>query len=397
MKSSRYTFISTFGVAACILARPLANVSEWSLQLVYGTTYATIAAGSLLALFFGDTKVHDPAFAWSRIWSVTYVVFLSILLTSEILFDVDLDILFQGFATLSLPVLIYLIAIRSAPEARHRAIFFAIGPLLAVNAIISIIYFFFDFTFWGMVKHHVYTDLIYTNAAVDRRAIGLFASPQSHALSMVVLLVIAVSGWQMKRWLALAFGVLAMTAGILSGSKAFLLGVVLVACIRLPRSIVIMGLVPLLVAGWFTADLLYYSDFRALSLFDAAKNLDQYSATPLWLEALRSVSNFEYILTGQGLGAMGSQSESFKPAMIAFSSTESYILQIVYETGIIGLLLISAMVVSALRRIASNFEPTISPALFLSIIVNAIFTPALYGFGNAALIGLLLAHTRRRK
>jgi hypothetical protein len=27
--------------------------------------------------------------------------------------------------------------------------------------------------------------------------------------------------------------------------------------------------------------------------------------------------------------------------------------------------------------------------------VNAIFTPALYGFGNAALAGLLLAHTRR--
>jgi O-antigen ligase len=113
------------------------------------------------------------------------------------------------------------------------------------------------------------------------------------------------------------------------------------------------------------------------------------------MAALSYASDLQRLMLGLGLGVMGALSEALESSPLDFSSTESYLLQIAVEAGLLGLLLFVAMLVSALRRPGHPGQPALSPLLFLAIFVNAIFTPALYGFGNAALAGLLLAHTRR--
>ena len=56
----------------------------------------------------------------------------------------------HGFAALGLPPLIYLISMQSTSEARDRALQIYVGPLLGFSAIVSVFYYFFDFTLWGM-------------------------------------------------------------------------------------------------------------------------------------------------------------------------------------------------------------------------------------------------------
>jgi hypothetical protein len=397
MTSSRLDAVSTVSVMSCILARPFSNLFEISLELVYGSLFVVVLVGSLLPLITRAPVSNSKVELQSGGWAALYLVYLSLLLLRDMVDSDNFGVTLQGFVALSLPVLIYLMARHSKPEARQHALQIFIGPLLGLSAIASILYFFFDFTFWGMIQHHVYTGLIYSNMAVDRRAIGLFASPQSHALSMLVLLVIVISGRQFRPSLSIVLGMLAIFAGILSGSKAFLLGVLLIGFVRLPRSIVLLGMLPLLVAGWFAAELLNYSDLRILSLFNAAKYIGDYTAYPLWLASLSSLGQFQNIFAGQGLGTMGSQSEILQTFVLEYSSTESYLLQIAIEGGLFGLFLFIMLLISAFKASVLAGKPALSPALFLAVFANAVFTPAFYGIGNAALLGLLLAHTRRTK
>jgi hypothetical protein len=392
MLSSRFAFFSGAFVGGWILARPVANGLQLSPDMVYGPLVAAGLAAGLLALLFRNPVLPRPS-----AWALLYLVYLAVLALRQIAADdgPGVGISLHGFAALGLPVTIYLIGMRSTAEARARAIHLFIGPLLGFSAIVSVLYFFFDFTLWGLIQHHVYTDLIHTNDAVDRRAIGLLASPQSHALSMVVLLVVAVTGRQRWPRLSLVLGGLAVVGGLLSGSKAFMLGALLVAASQLPRALVLLGLLPLLLTAWFAAEFLADTGLRAFTLLSAAQNVDEYTATPLWMAALSYASDLQRLMLGLGLGVMGALSEALESSPLDFSSTESYLLQIAVEAGLLGLLLFVAMLVSALRRPGHPGQPALSPLLFLAIFVNAIFTPALYGFGNAALAGLLLAHTRR--
>jgi hypothetical protein len=391
MISSKFGLVSAACVIGWILARPLANLLQLPQGIVYGPMFAVVLVAGMVALIFYIPAVPRPV-----VWAIVYLGYLSILLLRQVADnDGDIGVALHGFAALGLPALIYLIAMRSTAEARDRAIQIFVGPLLGFSAVVSVFYFFFDFTLWGLIQHHVYTDLVYTNEAIDRRAIGLLASPQSHALSMVVLLVIAVIGRRAQPRMSIVLGLLAIIGGLLSGSKAFLLGLILIAVVLLPRRTVLLGLLPLLTAGWFGAELLADSGLRAFSLLNAIQNVDEYTATPLWMAALSYASDFNRLFTGLGLGVMGALSEALELSPLDFSSTESYVLQIAVEAGLVGFVLFVVLVVSALRRPVAAGRPVLPPALLLAVLANALFTPALYGFGNAALAGLLLAHTRR--
>lgn len=390
-KSSKFGLVSAACVIGWILARPLANFLQLSQDIVYGPLFAAVLMAGIVALI-----VSIPALPSPVIWATLYLLYLGLMLLLQLKDDTSsTGVALHGFAALGLPPLIYLISMQSTSEARDRALQIYVGPLLGFSAIVSVFYYFFDFTLWGMLQHHVYTDLIYDNEAIDRRAIGLLASPQSHALSMVVLLVIAVIGRQARPWLSLTLGLLAIIGGLLSGSKAFLLGVLLVAMIRMPRKFVLLGLLPLFIAGWFAAELLADSGLRAFSLISAIQNVDEYTATPLWMAAISYSSDFTRLFAGLGLGVMGALSETLELSPLDFSSTESYVLQIAVESGLAGLFLFGVFLVSAMRFPVAAGKPALPPALLLAVLANAFFTPALYGFGNAALAGLLLAHTRR--
>lgn len=382
--------VSTTFVITWILARPFANVMQISQEAVYGPLFFALILAVFVALIF-----FIPIVPKSVGWAVLYLVYLGLISILQITQgDVPLGVSIHGFAALATPVLIYIIAMQSSAEARDRTLQTLVGPLLGLSAILSVLYFYFDFTMWGAIQHHIYTDLIYTNDAIDRRAIGLIMSPQSHALSMVMLLVIAVMDRKARPKLSLILVLLASVGGLLSGSKAFLLGALLVAIFCIPRKTFIFGMFLLLVLAFVGADHLSDSNLRAFTLFRVIQNIEDYSATPLWMAALNYATDLTTLFTGLGPGVMGALSEILALSPLDFSSTESYLLQILVEAGLLGLFLFAMFVISALNQSGSSGAPALPRALLLAVFANAFFTPALYGFGNAALAGLLLAHTR---
>ena len=383
--------ISTSCVIAWILARPFANFMQLSQDVVYGPLFLALILASFAALIFYIPIVPKPVG-----WAALYLGYLGVNSLLQVIYDdVPLGVTIHGFAALGLPALIYLIAMQSSAEARDRALQLFVGPVLGLSAIVSVLYFYFDFTLWGAIQHHIYTDKIYTNYAVDLRAIGLLTSPQSHALSMVVLLAIAVMGRQARPRISIALGLLAIIGGILSGSKAFLLGALLIAMFCMNRRILMLSVFLLLVFAFFWEVNLSDSSLRAFTLFRVIQNIEDYPAIPLWKAALNYASDFTTLFTGFGPGVMGGLSGLMALSPLYFSSTESYLLQITVEVGLLGLFLFAMFFLSALSYSANSGTPALSRALFFAVFINAFFSPALYGFGNAALAGLLLAHTRR--
>ena len=327
---------------------------------------------------------------------IPYILFVAVRGLSQVITLPDpetLQIIFHGFIALSLPWLIY-IALSAAGNATSQMMIYRVAsPLLLVSAALSVLYFYFDFTLWGAIQHDIYTEAIHENEAIERRAIGLLSSPQSHALSMVALFLIGAARLRRRERLGLIEILLSLAGGILSGSKAYLLGVLVMFAITMPLRYAFMMFVVAFTIYLTLADVIFDEGFRAFSIFEVVQNIDQYSATPLWRAALGFATNAPTLLFGLGVGVMGSISEALAYSPLEYSSTESYFLQLVVELGSVGSLLFALALWSVVRQ-SKGYHERMLP--ILPFVINGIFTPALYGVGNAVIFGLLLAQKRGR-
>ena len=79
---------------------------------------------------------------------------------------------------------------------------------------------------------------------------------------------------------------------------------------------------------------------------------------------------------GNGVGKLSRGAEIFSKSNEIFQSSESFIIQLYYEIGIIGLFIFLLLMTKIFRNLKNK-------EVFFIILILSIFTPSLYGYGSA--------------
>ena len=86
--------------------------------------------------------------------------------------------------------------------------------------------------------------------------------------------------------------------------------------------------------------------------------------------------NFPTFMFGNGVGKLSRGAEIFSISNEIFQSSESFIIQLYYEIGIIGLFIFLLLMTKIFRNLKNK-------EVFFIILILSIFTPSLYGYGSA--------------
>ena len=97
-----------------------------------------------------------------------------------------------------------------------------------------------------------------------------------------------------------------------------------------------------------------------------------------WAEVLNYLQNNQGLIFGQGLGALSRAGQLYYTSSLSFTTAESFILQILFESGLLGLLVlltsIAYLLICSLKsKDYANF------ALGMGIFVNMFVSPSFYG------------------
>lgn len=298
-------------------------------------------------------------------------------------FSGNLSVYFQGLIVYLLPILFLKLYINYKFTYNQSLMLFL---WLMFNAIIGYLNFFYDFDFFGLIQHEVYTDKIFYNSNVEKRSISFYMSPQSNSLALLMLFYLLImyighyKAYYLK-FLFFFFSILTIYFGFLTGSKSFIIGLLPFGLFFSRRSLALMllGCIVFLFVG-------IDSEFRGFEIFRVLNEIEDYSAVVHWVESLNYFTNFYDFLWGRGIGTMGSIAEKLEIQPLVVPSTESFVLQIFVETGFIGVLFLSYFLYRLLK--------TEHRMLVAIVFTNALFTPALYGVNNLILISCILLLSR---
>ena len=257
-----------------------------------------------------------------------------------------------------------------------------IGILMALGAIIQ---YFVSSNLFGLIQSNVYAPAEGTvNPNVTLRAISFISSPQSLGLFLASIFVIRLYYYNLNIKNIFIQGMI-FFAGILTGSKAFIIfiGVAIFASLInfKFRSLIyiLFGIVVLFFFG-------NYLDFETLERFTQIGTriifLSEYGTFQIWMSFLNYQSTLTQELFGHGLGVLNTSAQDFYNYKILGGSSESYLVQLYFETGIIGLIIfllfytlivIKSLIYKSTRHL--GFVLIGSMAIMIS-------TPAFFGFVN---------------
>ena len=214
-------------------------------------------------------------------------------------------------------------------------------------AIFAYVQYFFSQNLFGLIINDVYapaTGEISINVA--KRAISFISSPQALglflALSFSLIFTAKAKGYFKMLKFILIFG-----AGILTGSKAFLIFVGIFFALNFFRSFLrVFGY--LILGGLFLFYFSQYIEIETLERFSYIITrilfLNEYATFLIWMDFILFPSDLTQILFGHGVGVMGNAAQTQYDYKILNGSTESFIVQIYFETGLVGIVMFLAFI-----------------------------------------------------
>lgn len=243
--------------------------------------------------------------------------------------------------------------------------------LLSVGTIIQ---FFIHPTIFGLISENLFTNKdVLANLNFTKRGISFIKSPQTLGFVLSLLLI-----WNSSR--NLVYKILIFTAGILTFSKSFLFPVLIYYLYRNIKA----GIIVISILIGF----LFFFGIFELPGFQRILNIPKFLGGFFDSDRFHAYSQFfdkNYYpqwLLGNGLGALSRGAEVYSGESIL--SSESYLLQVLYETGIIGLILILII----FRQIYSKLDS--GKELVIITLLVSIFTPSLYGFSGSLIFYIII-------
>lgn len=255
-----------------------------------------------------------------------------------------------------------------------------------INATGAIFQYFLSENLFGLTSNSIYADAeILSNENVTKRAISFIASPQSLSLflAFTMFLVPDVLKGKLARGLAIT---VFMTAGVLTVSKAFFVFIfvyLMVYNVNLKR---IGYLLATMISVYIFIIVMPEDGFlgRVIQILYFAENFEQYSAYNIWKDSIGYIDDFLGFISGKGIGVFSRGGQVLANYELLHGSTESYFIQILVETGIVGFVLLFSLVATSFFKMYPRDK--VMACNLVAIAVVGVFTPAPYGY----VCGLLL-------
>ena len=261
-----------------------------------------------------------------------------------------------------------------------------------LTAALSVYQYFFNPDLWGVLPPRPFTDAAMIGAGFTKRATGLIGSPQNLGIYMGLAGACVLLS-QLRPWLKMAYGVLILVAGLLSGSAAFIAFLLLMpvgyfwSARRVHVTVLRAFLVVPLLLGVIVAqkaDDIQDNIFSAFYMGDPLAD-----RLPLFLDLVDYDSPYTLVF-GHGLGTANRVTE----VLIGEGRTprewrpsESYVGTVAHEMGLAGLAALAILFAVAIYR-ASRLDGRVGRVhlgILLGMLGNWFATPSFTGLTMAAI------------
>ncbi|AOW76475.1 hypothetical protein A3Q34_06145 [Colwellia sp. PAMC 20917] len=369
-----------------------------SLILVFRNSITVVLNGlianALVLLIFAVVPMFLKYSVKSKMSTGHYLLFL------YFLYSVLLVLLFPVFSTkgnyltaiigftnlICMPLFWFVVLSKTLNYESFKKISYFLLFLGGVNAVGAIIQTYVSIDLFGLINHNIYTDQdTFINENVNVRAVSFITSPQS--LSLFLAFSFSFSFVFKSKYMLMYKGLI-LFAGALTVSKAFFVFLItffVFSYLSLSKSLQLFASCFLLIS----AVLVFQEQLdRITEISYFMANVDKYSAYPIWSEAIEYGSRFPSFLFGNGIGVFSRGGQQIGEYVLLSGSTESFIIQLFVELGLVGILMFLSLVVYSANKLLKFNRHMFG--ILMGFLVVSLFTPAIYGYSSGLIFYFIL-------
>jgi hypothetical protein len=250
-----------------------------------------------------------------------------------------------------------------------------------LNSFGAIIQYFISPDLFGTIQNNTYTasTMDELKQHVTKRAISFISSPQSLGLFLGLSFALVIISAKKK---SLKLGLI-LFAGLLTGSKIFILFIFTFLSLNSLKNnkllffLSLSLIVPIILI--FQNDTLN----RFIAIFSTMGNMSEYMTFLVWYSFVTYETSTIQFLFGHGLGVITASSQLLYEYKILNGSAESYLIQLYFETGIIGLLLFLYLYIKSILNFLQSKSNKQFAFILIALSISLIGTPSFFGFINS--------------
>lgn len=260
-----------------------------------------------------------------------------------------------------------------------------------VTAVGALLQFYISLDLFGLISNRVYSNE--ENVNITRRAISFIASPQALGAFLAFGIALVSTHFARKKlYRRLAYSLIIL-AGIHTGSKAFI--VIILVYLIIMSSIRIKLIILAALTALFTVAMSDSLSFgidtidRLLSLPNKIIYITTYKTFKIWSAFATYDTSLTSILAGNGIGLLATSSQSIFQYKILNGSAESFLIQLYFESGALGLTFFLIFYIRSSLKLARDINKKLG-AMSFALLFNMAFTPAFFGFTFASICYIVL-------
>jgi len=263
-----------------------------------------------------------------------------------------------------------------------------VGFVMAIGALVQ---YFISPTLFGMTANDIYAQDLSDKLNINKRAISFISSPQSLSLFLAIVLILGYYNIKNKIIKIITLSLI-LFAGILTFSKVFVLVTISFIGVNILLNISfknILKLIFFMIILIFT--FLNFADSdRAFEIIYILADLKSYVTFLIWIDFINYDTSLAQFLFGHGIGLISRASQMIGEYQILNGSAESFLLQLYFETGLIGFLIFLSVYIKAIINFYTTDAYRKYSILLISFLPSLIGTPAFYGLTSNFILAFFL-------
>lgn len=263
-----------------------------------------------------------------------------------------------------------------------------VGFVMAVGALVQ---YFISPTLFGITANDIYAQDLSDKVHINKRAISFISSPQSLSLFLAIVLILGYYNIKNKIIKIITLSLI-LFAGILTFSKVFVLVTISFIGVNLLLNISFKNILKIL---FFMIILIFtflnFADSnRAFEIIYILANLESHVTFLIWMDFINYDTSLAQFLFGHGIGLVSRASQMIGEYKILNGSTESFLLQLYFEIGLIGLLIFLSVYIKAIINFYKINAYRKYSILLISFLPCLLGTPAFYGLTSNFILAFFL-------
>lgn len=256
-----------------------------------------------------------------------------------------------------------------------------------INSLLAIYQYFIDPSILGLVTHRIYgNEILLNNPSVSRRATAFLGSPQNFSLFLGIALLLLLDMKYKVKYFKTQLLII-MTGGVLSGSRAFSIFLIILAGTyiwfvlkrnKFKKSL-LKKIMILSVAGIFmTLPVIIYNfkSYDLVSSVDRMFDFNRWAALEVFISSFDKINIFSFLF-GRGISYKVVNLVGSK-LYLDYSYYESFLLSIYHRLGIIQTIIFLMIIIKKIY--ISYMEKQIYIfVILISFVLNILVTPSFAG------------------